>query len=202
MPDVPDSDVFTLYELASYLQQDLDTATADQARSTALNYLRRELGVEFQQAPRTLTERVPPTTLYRQLLGPLASVETVTIDGTDSPAGNWDRTNRGVLLPAGLAPHSDTWVDLEITYTAGFAEIPTDIHDAALHLAGIAYLHGSRPGVTGSTTTVEGVSETLTYAAGSPDTATAAVALDAATLRALRAAYGSGRQLVGSAQLR
>jgi hypothetical protein len=201
MPDT-DADVFTLYELASYLQQDLDTATADQARTTAINYLRRELGVEFDQAPRTLAERVPPTTLYRQLLGPLVSVESVTIDGADSPPGNWDRTNRGVLLPAGLAPHADTWVDLEIAYTAGFDTIPSDIKDAALHLAGLAYLRGTRPGVTGSTISVEGVSETQTYATGSADSQGAAVALDEATLRSLRAAYGSGRQLVGSARLR
>lgn len=194
-------DLFTLYELASYLQQDLDTASADQARNTATNYLRRELGVEFSQAARTLSERVPPDSSYRQLLGPLASVESITVDGVALAVTTWDRTKRGVRCPDGFSD-GDDWVDLVINYTAGFTAIPDDIHDAALHLAGIAYLRGSRPGVTGSTITVEGVSETQTYASASPEDASAALALDEGTLRDLRAAYGSGRPLVGSARLR
>jgi len=195
-------DLFTLYELASYLQQDLDTATADQSRDIATNYLRRELGVEFDLAPRVLAERIPPGANYRQLLGPLVSVQGVAVDGEALAVQDWDYTKRGVFCPEGFGARSDTWVDLEVNYTAGFVVIPEDIHDAALHLAGIAYLRGSRPGVTGSTITVEGVSETQTYAATNPDDAAAAVALDDGTLRDLRAAYGSGRPLVGSARLR
>jgi hypothetical protein len=198
-------DLFTLYELASYLQQDLDTATADQARTTATNYLRRELGVEFDEAPRTLTEVAPPTADYRQLRGPLTSIESVTVNGTELADGeDYYRTNRGIACPAGFGDKVGTWawVDLVVTYTAGFAAIPEDLHDAGLFLAGLSYLRGTRPGVTGSTISVEGVSESLTYAAGDPDAAGAAIALDEGTLRDLRRAYGSGRPLAGSARIR
>lgn len=195
------ADLFTISELSLYLQQDLSMAVADQSRSRATNYLRRELGVAFEEAARALVERVPAGATYRQLLGPLVSVESVTVDAVELVRGQaWEMTRRGITCPAGFGANSDTWVDLVVNYTAGFAVIPDDLHDAGLYLAGVAYLRSPKPGVKASAITVEGVSETETYV--TDDASIAAVALDEGTLRSLRAAYGSGRPLAGSVRLR
>jgi hypothetical protein len=194
------AELFTIYELGVHLQEELVVASAEQARTKATNYLRRELGVDFTEQARTLVERVPAGATYRQLVGPLVSVESVTVDGRDLVRGAaWEMTRRGISCPEGFGAGSASWVDLEVAYTAGFAEVPDDLHDAGLYLAGLAYPPAPKRGVRASAITVEGVSETESY---TDEASTAAVALDEHTLRSLRAAYGSGRPLAGSVRLR
>jgi hypothetical protein len=200
--------LFELTELASYMQQDLDTASATLARSKATNYLRSALGVEFTEASRTLTERIPAGLTYQRLPGPLVSVESVEVEGTALVAlTDYEVTRRGIVCPDGFGYGlTATWVTLEVTCTAGFTDpLPAgheDLHDAAIHLAGLAYLTSPKPGLKSATTTIDDYTESETYAV-SADTATRdAMALDDVTMRALRSRYGSGRPLAGTVLLR
>ena len=193
------AELFDVADLSAYLQQELDFTTASLARDQATNYLRRELGVEFAEESRTLTDRIPADATFARLLGPLVSVESVTVAGTLLAATDYERTRRGVLCPAGFGASADTdYVDLSIVYTGGFDAIPGDLRDAGLQLAALSYLR-PRPGVKSSSSQIDDyqVSETYVEDAGS-----AVVTLDPWTLRDLRGVYGARRPRAGSVAYR
>jgi antitoxin component HigA of HigAB toxin-antitoxin module len=199
--------LFELTDLAAYLQQDLDTATAEQCRTKATNYLRSELAVEFTEAARTLTDRVSVTRTYLQLLGPLVSVESVAVGSVPlTEVSDWERTKRGIVCPAGFGfatLTSAAWVDLVVAYTAGFDIVPDDLRDAGIHLAGIAYLRSPNPGVKSSTVTLDDFTESVAYEDGGETGGLRdPMVLDEMTLRSLRARYGSARPRSGSVQIR
>lgn len=192
------ADLFELTDLAAYLQQDLDTATATEARTQATNYLRRELGVEFTSASRVLNDRVASWVTYAHLIGPLTSVESVSINGDEltlTQDTDYERTRRGVICPAGFGSQVDgDYVDLTIVYTAGFATVPDDLRDAGLQLAATSYLR-PKPGVRSTSTQIDDYQVREDY---SEDAGGAVVALDPATLRDLRSIYGARKPRAGS----
>lgn len=192
------ADLFELVDFAAYIQQDLDTATATEARTQATNYLRREIGVEFTQASRVHSDRVASWSTYAHLVAPLVSVESVSVNGDESTltqGTDYERTRRGVICPAGFGSQVDgDYVDLTIVYTGGFATVPDDLRDAGMQLAAMAYLR-PKPGVRSTSTQMDdySVREDYTDEAGG-----AVVALDPATLRDLRSIYGARKPRAGS----
>lgn len=195
-------DLFSLYDLASRMKKDLDTATATQARIRATNYLRLELAVEFDPAALVLADRVSRWTTYVRLTGPLGSVESVTVDGTvlASP-GDYEVTRRGLSIPNGLGSGATEWVDLEVAYTAGFAAIPGELADWGMYLGAQAYDELAKVGVASTAIAADGVSEQITYDNGDDGTGDA-VSLPEPVLRNLRHKYGSGRPRAGTVRLR
>ena len=90
-------------DLAAHLQVDsLDTAVAERAIARAENYLRAELGVEFESAERTLTERVPATATFQQLAKPLTSITTVSVNSVELGVDLWEATSAGVRCAGGF----------------------------------------------------------------------------------------------------
>lgn len=194
-------DLFSLYDLASRMQKDLDTATATQARIRATNYLRLELAVEFDPTALVLVERMSRWTTYVRLSGPLTSVESVTVDGTAlAIPGDYEVTRRGVSLPQGLGSGDTEFVALEVAYTAGFATIPSELADWGMYLGALAYDELAKVGVASTAIAVDGVSEQVTYT--DDNDAGDAIALPEAVLRNLRHKYGSGRPRAGTVRVR
>lgn len=191
--------LFDLADLATYLQQDLDTSTATFARQRAEDYLSGELGCAFASAARTFTARVPAARQYQILVGPVTAVTAVSVDGTELAADDWERTDHGVWCAAtfGVAAGADTdFVTLAVTYTGGFTEVPTDLAGWGVYLAALAYRMGPLPGVAQET--VGGV-----FTTHDPEiTRAGAMVLPDHALRVLRARYGAGRRVLGSAAYR
>ena len=188
--------LFELADLASYLQQDLDQATATLARQRAEDYLRVELGVEFGQAERTWTGRVRSTTTAVVLPGPIASVESVTVDGVALGVTDWEWTDRGIEADYGLGYHAVTdWVTVTVAYTGGFAAVPSELTQWGIYLAALSYRQGPLPGVAQET--VGGV-----FTTNHPEVVTGGgMLLPEHVLRSLRSKYGTGRRMVGTVAL-
>lgn len=198
-------DLFSLYDLASYLQSDLDTATAERARRRATNYFRTELGVEFDDPiARTLATRVAASRTYVQLLGPLVSVQSVTVDGTVLTVDvDYEVTKRGIACPNGFGQRAATdWVDLAVAYTAGFAVVPAELADWGMHLAGIAYQRGAQAGAEATAVAADGVSESIKYPGGGDVADSDPVVLPERVMRGLRYRYGSDRPRAGTVRIR
>lgn len=197
--------LFELTDLGSYLQvAALDTNAAALARTRAEDYLRDELGVEFTNAARVHTARVPASRTFQRLSTPLDAVASVTANGVTLTEGtHWERTTTGVTCPAGfgrgpadLSTDLGDWCDLVINYTSGWATPPSDLVGWGIYLAATAMSLGPTPAV---------VQQSAGPFAVTVDRATAAaggLSLPADVLRALRAKYGSGRRLTGTVSLR
>lgn len=128
----------TASELASHLQKDLDTASADLAltNATAL-FIAETGGVTFASAAATYSG---PGTGARELelAGPVTAVAEVRINGVAVS----DVTRIGNILyrPARFGASSAFPPDVvEVDYTAGHASVPDDVKLAVLQLAGELY---------------------------------------------------------------
>jgi hypothetical protein len=188
--------LFELADLASFLQQDVDQATATLVRQRAEDYLRVELGVEFGQAERTWTGRVRATATTIVLPGPIASVASVTVDGTALGATDWEWTDKGVEAAYGFGYYATTdWVTVAVAYTGGLATVPSELEQWGIYLAALSYRQGPLTGVAQET--VGGVfttNHTEVVAGGG-------MVLPDHVLRSLRSKYGAGRRLVGTVAL-
>ena len=129
--------LFTLEELASVLQQDLDTATATIARDTATALVE---GITGQIASRTSVVVLPlragefidlPSTV-------ITAVTTVTVDGT-AATFEWLKPYPCVMLKTWTLGAVE-WHTATVTYTHGHTVIPALVKAVALSVAARAYL--------------------------------------------------------------
>lgn len=142
------ADLFTLTELASYLQRDLDTSTATLAQQTGQRIVRSYLRSDVTSATYTSVKLLirPYLDNYRVDIPqrPLTAVSSVSVNGTAYVLGTnyaWD----------GLSPYirlSDVTYTTAafqaapvavVSYTAGYATCPEDIKGIALAVAGRQY---------------------------------------------------------------
>jgi hypothetical protein len=139
------ADLFTLSELASYLQRDLDTSSATLAREMASGIVRDHCRQEITSA--TVTRRLPLTYdrrgWYVQIPEQnLTAVTTVVVNGTTITTHTVDLLNRQVRLVDGV-PTDDADEDVEdqavVTYTAGYSSAPGNVKAVALAVAGRIY---------------------------------------------------------------
>lgn len=131
--------LFELTELASLLQQDLDTATADLARDMATGAVVGYLGqnVESQE----YTHRLPiwsdgTVRLPQRPVSAVASVTTPDDDPLDAGLWDWD----GIRGRVAVDGHPE-WA--EVTYTAGWTTVPLPIKAVALTAAARAYTNAT-----------------------------------------------------------
>jgi hypothetical protein len=139
------ADLFTLSELASYLQRDLDTSSATLAREEAMGIVRDHCRQEITTA--THTHRLPVSYDRRGWFvavpeRPLTAVTTVVVNGTTVTTHTVDLLNSQVRLVDGV-PTDDADEDVEdqavVTYTAGYATVPANVKAVALAVAGRIY---------------------------------------------------------------
>lgn len=142
------TDLFTLPELASYLQRDLDTSTATLAQAAGQRivrtYLRQDIttatytGVKLRIFPNGKAWRVD---LPQR---PVTAVSSVAVNGTTYVLGTnyaWDGLSPYIRL-ADLTYTTAAFQDdpvATVTYTAGYATIPDDVKNVAIAVAGRQY---------------------------------------------------------------
>lgn len=138
------ADLFTLEELASYLQTDLDTGSATIARASATAlieaYTRRSFTdqVEVIEAKRVRGGRVT----LREPVVEVASVEA--IDGATRLPTLWTFDGIRTVYVGGATaiinyPEGTSFGTVEVTYTHGYTAAPADVKAVGLAVAGRAY---------------------------------------------------------------
>ena len=142
------TDLFTLSELASYLQKDLDTSSATIAKDSAQAIVRAYCRQEFTSATYTgaVLRIVPDRSWWRVDLPqrPVTAVSSVAVNGTAYTLGTdyaWDGISSLIRL-AQLVYTSAQFQDdptAVVTYTAWYATIPADVKAVALAVAGRQY---------------------------------------------------------------
>lgn len=139
--------LFELTELASYLQQDLDTATATLAREMATGIVEEVTGpLESVESVVTL-----PVTIAGIVELPATVVTAVTSVTVDAVAVDfsWRQPFPLVRLDDWTPPNTlDDWPLAVVTYTHGFTTVPAVAKAVAIAVAARAYTVTPPAGVT------------------------------------------------------
>lgn len=142
------ADLFTVSELASYLQRDLDTASATLAKDSAQAIVRQYAQQEFTST--TYTGALLPIDVHRWSYvvnfpqRPVTAVSSVAVNGTTYVSGTdyaWNGYSPFIRLDyveSSTATFADEPV-ATVTYTAGFATVPADVKAVALAVAARQY---------------------------------------------------------------
>jgi hypothetical protein len=191
------ADLFTLEELASHLQSDLDTATATLARARVVAYLESELGVVLTQRTGTVTFHPEPSTDFLRLPWP-STVTAVTVNGVALVADDWYLVNSLAEIRlvskcwGGFAGDIRKLPTVVVSLTYGYLTPPAVLKAWGLLLAGQAYQLAPKIGLQS-----ESIDDySVAYATGAG--AAADVELPPAVLNRLRAKFGRGVQVAGS----
>lgn len=138
--------LFELTELASYMQQDLDTYSASLAREIATALVEEVTGpIESRTSTVDLpvyadgTVDLPAT--------PITAVTSVTIDDV-AQTFVWRRPFPVLLVDDWTPPDSDDWDHVAVTFTHGYPVVPPLAKAVALAAAARAYTVTPPPGVT------------------------------------------------------
>lgn len=150
----------TAPELASWLQKDLDTATANLALTSATAAFVSEAGVSFGATPGTYaTVALGERQVF--LPGPVSAVTAVRVNGV--VVTDFTRIGDVLYRAARFGSTSAFPPDvLEVDYTAGYAAVPDDVKLAVLQLAGDLYDNPS--GATSKTERIDDWSLAETFA--------------------------------------
>jgi hypothetical protein len=139
----------TASELASYLQQDVDTSSATLALQTTSQLFTLRANTAF--LPTTVTYQVEGCG-YSQIRLPfrpiisIQAVRIVTASGVTTTVTDYTRIKQVLYRLAGWGVRSAFPPDMiEVDLTHGFATVPDDVKGAVLESAGAAY---SSPDIT------------------------------------------------------
>ncbi len=142
------TDLFTLSELASYLQRDLDTASATLAQQGAQAIVRGYCRQDFTAATYTSANLpiVADGGYWRVDLPqrPVTAVSSVSVNSTAYTLGTdyaWNGSSPYIRLSR-LVYTSAAFQDeprATVTYSAGYATVPADVKDVALAVAARQY---------------------------------------------------------------
>lgn len=127
--------LYSLEEFASYVQSDVDTATATLLRDLALGALQAELGQVLTVVEDDVIEVAPDgwTLVLPEL--PVAAVSEVVDLATSDVVTGWTLNRGGVL---GL-PY--LYARVQVTYSHGYNAFPLAFKKVALQAAGRAYVN-------------------------------------------------------------
>lgn len=128
----------TAAELASYLQKDLDTASANQVLTIASARFAREAETAFAATSVTYTDTVYGNTSIDLPYRPVTAVSQVRLNG--NVITGWTLRAGGLYRSAGFGylhawPPDEVAVDL----THGYVTVPDDVKGAVLEMAAQAY---------------------------------------------------------------
>jgi hypothetical protein len=129
-------------ELASYLQQDLDTATATLALTTASAEFSRVAETWWAATTTTWTVEGGPGTEIEIPFRPVTAVSQVRLNG--NIITGWTLRNNALYRSAGFG----TWYafppdELQVDLTHGYTTVPDDVKLAVLEIAAGMYEHPS-----------------------------------------------------------
>ncbi len=138
--------LFTLTDLAAYLQQDIDTATATVARTMATGVVTGFTNQLIESATYTHLLPINADRSIRLPQRPVTAVTSVTIAGVARTVDtDWDWDGIGDLIVLdGYTPDTEDW-QATVVYTAGYATVPNDLAAVALSIAG--RLYNATPGL-------------------------------------------------------
>lgn len=201
--------LFTLEELASWVQSDLDTATATLARDQAVAYLEAETGVTLtSQSAATITYEVRWDDCWIDLPIPTTAVDSVAIDGTTVDADDYQLVNNRLYRRVGWGgsrwtsdnrfayrSSEDDYASVAVTLDYGFADgsAPGEFKTWGLVLAGQAYQ--IMPNLNRQSVRLDDFAET--YATGG-ELVAAGMSLPPQVLGRLRSRYGRGAAVVNA----
>lgn len=125
-------------DLASYLQKDLDTATATLVIEKASAMFAREADTAFESISTTWTTTATGSCYLDLPFRPVTAVSTVRVNGITITG--WVLRSGSLYRLAGFGwwgmfPPEEVQVDL----TYGYATVPDDVKAAVLEIAGQAY---------------------------------------------------------------
>lgn len=139
--------LFELTDLAAYLQQDVDTASATIARTMATALITNYTNQNIEAATYTHLLPIVGNATIRLPQRPVTDVTSVTVAGTTLTEGtdwDWDGITALVVLDGYVPPTEESW-QATVVYDAGYDTVPGDITAVALALAGQFYTQ--TPGV-------------------------------------------------------
>lgn len=130
----------TAEELASYLQQDLDAATATQALELASADFARAADTAFAATTATWTVEGGPGTSIEIPYRPVTAVSEVRLNG--AVITGWTLRHNALYRSAGFG----TWYafppdELAVDLTYGYTSVPDDVKKAVLEIAAGIYEH-------------------------------------------------------------
>lgn len=136
------TDLFTLPELASFLQRDLDTSTATLAREIATGLIIDEIGPIFST---TSTITVPVDcdgVIAIPTQQPVTAITSVTMSGA-GVGYVWEQPYPRLRLTSyawpQVSPNGSVWPTATVVFTHGWATAPTALKAVALSVAARAY---------------------------------------------------------------
>ena len=138
--------LFDLTDLAAYLQQDIDTASATLARTMATGLIVNYTNQNIESATYTHKLPIDGNATIRLPQRPVTAITSVTVAGVTLTADtdwDWDGITALVVLD-GYTPDDEDW-QATVVYTAGYATVPADVKAVALDLA--AQFYTRTPGV-------------------------------------------------------
>jgi len=133
--------LFELTDLAAYLQQDIDTASATVARTMATGVITGYTNQLIESATYTHLLPIGSGLTIRLPQRPVTAITSVTVDGTAltrSTQWDWDGISDVVVFDDWTPDDEDQW-QATVVYTAGHATVPDDITAVALSVAGRLY---------------------------------------------------------------
>lgn len=194
--------LFELTELASWVQSDLDTATATLAREQATTYLEAETGVSLtRQEDVTVAYSPRWNDCWIDLPVPTTAVSSVAVDGSTLGVndyqfvrdlfrlyrrvgwGGWSyqrSLGRAMLI-------EDDYVSVDVTMTYGFATPPAEFKTWGLILAAQAYQ--LMPSLNRQSVRIDDFAET--FATGG-ELAAMGIGMSPKALGMLKSRYGRG----------
>jgi hypothetical protein len=139
--------LFELTDLAAYLQQDIDTASATIARTMATGVITGYTNQLIESATYTHLLPINADRTLRLPQRPVTAVTSVTVDGSALTVDtDWDWNGYGDLIVLdGWSPSNEDEWQATVVYTAGHATVPDDITAVALSVAG--RLFNATPGL-------------------------------------------------------
>lgn len=158
--------LFELTDLASLLQTDLDTATAERARTDATALVEEVTGpIESRTSTVNLPIWVDGTIEL-----PATVVTGVTSVGIDETAQTfvWQRPFPRLLLTDYTPPGWDEWTYAEVTFTHGYPVVPPLVTAIALQVASRCYTLPTAPPV-GVTVQIDDYRESTSGGSGGVD---------------------------------
>jgi hypothetical protein len=181
--------IYTIEEFASYVQSDVDTATAVLLRDLATGAIKSATGQEVDVVTDdaiTLAAPDGPWLVLPQL--PASEPTLVKVDG--ETITDWTFSVDRLYRPQGWTAYDDTTgapLRVEVTYTHGYATAPAELKRIALQAAARAYTNPS--GASSHSETIGSESYSDNYGS---DARTLGVTLTAQEKREARRAVGQG----------
>ena len=200
--------LFELTELASWVQSDLDTATATLCRESATSYLQDELGVRFAEDTATITYTPRWDECWIDLPVPTTAVSQVDVDGTTLASDDYKKVDNRLYRRVGWGgsrwgvddrfayrSSDDDYVTVDVTLTYGFtdATVPNELKTWGLILASQAYQLA--PSLNRQSVRLDDYAET--FATGG-DLVAVGIGLPPKVLGKLKSRYGRGASVVSA----